>query len=172
MLTASKVCPSRLPIIFVPKIQFPEAFCREVNLANNTQLSVLHFLRLSTDGVQHASWVPLLLSQIVSSSLEELAFGLAYFPVHREPVAWGSLAHVLERPSFYGLRRVHFTIGWLDASDGLATWISTRLPALHARGIVSGVVSGGRDKWEGETFIGLCGQIRLQPFPGFPRTRC
>ena len=75
-------------------------------------------LRLSTESVQHAGWVPVLLSQITSSSLEELAFGLAEFPVHREPVAWGSLAHVLERPSFYGLQRIYFNIRWRRGFDG------------------------------------------------------
>jgi len=129
-------------LIQVMLTTFPDAFCRGVNLSHNSQLSAVYFsnLPLSADLSRPCitSHLPLILAQIISTDMREVAFDASTLrdPDFMDVLDWDAIAHILQRPNFSHMQRL-VVFGISDnILESTKTWIVNRLPAGRARDLV------------------------------------
>ena len=124
--------------------------CQHFDLSHNLSLRTidlemnLHQLFLPLSPLVKAT--PQLLSQITSSTMEEVSFRIL---VHRSSdllsMDWDSLDRVFTQSQFARLKWIHISLGCCvdeDTARGWVNTISTKLPSCHSRCILHTTVLG------------------------------
>jgi hypothetical protein len=86
---------------------------RHIDLSNHTHLRVIHFTEYMLDphttASQNGSWIPVILSQIATSCIEELVFHILILEYGQlDLFNWDALANILVETSFTQLRTIRF----------------------------------------------------------------
>jgi hypothetical protein len=110
-----------------------DAFLRNVDLSHNPRLSVICFGHLPVPSVPSLSTInhfPLILAQITSIDMREVAFGVWALgdPNILAILDWDSLARTLQRPNFSQLQKL-VIFGVSDQmQEPMKAWVANRLP--------------------------------------------
>jgi len=118
-----------------------DVLTNEIDLAHNISLRSLHLDGLIVHGSSgnHMSlgWIPIILSQIISSQVDEIRFSF-WLNVDDEldAINWAQIQHILQHTRFFGRTRlVFFIYGKVDRGKAKES-ITRRLSALDAQDLV------------------------------------
>jgi hypothetical protein len=87
--------------------------CQHIDLSSHTHLCAINFteyvLKPYPSASENLSWIPIILSQITPSCIEELVFHIVVSdPEDFKAYNWDALTDILVETSFFRLRSIHF----------------------------------------------------------------
>jgi hypothetical protein len=119
-----------------------DAFCRDVDLSYNTELSSIDFDSLGIYTIymgraHEGLHVPRILAQIMSLSIREVIIRVTMDAADNLGLLdWSTIKGILECPNYRSLQKLIVSGLTGDLLHETKTWLKNTLPGCNARGII------------------------------------